>query len=170
MDFLLTPSGDISFEIYEKENNPFIISFITSKSKTLTVSFYTDNFKSIRTNDSSLVVNFSTYNPNNDKTITTTTSNEFYEQQVKIRLLTAIGDMKSYKTLGTNLESIKHEIIDNPEIEQKIHDEIARAIEDIIPNFELTISLKKDIYYGYSNCIVVEINDKDRNKQLIYEI
>lgn len=170
MDFLLTPSGDITFEMYEKENNPFVISFITSKTKALTISFHTDNSNTVQPKDTSLTINFSTYNPSNDKTISMATADEYYEQQVKIRLLTTIGDMKSYTSLGSTLEKYKHEIMDTANLEQDLHNEILRAIKDVIPNCELTIELKKDIYYGYSDCMSVEIYDLDRNKQLLYEI
>lgn len=170
MDFLLTPSGDITFEVYERENNPFVISFITSKTKALTISFHTDTSPVLNLNDSSLMVRFSTYNPINNKTISTTSSDEFYEQQIRIRLLTALGDMKSYKSLGSEIELYKHEVIDSSSVTNSLSECIKNAIADIIPNNEITTYLKEDSYYGYSNCIVVEIYDKDRNKQLLYEI
>ena len=170
MDFLLTPSGDITFEMYEKENNPFKISFITSKTKALTISFHTDTSNKVHTSDTSFTINFSTYNPSNNKTISMTTPDEYYEQQIKLRLLTAIGDMKSFKELGSKIEMYKHKIMDTIDLEQDLHDEILRAIKDIIPNCELVIQLKKDIYYGYSDCISIEIFDLDKNKQLLYEI
>jgi hypothetical protein len=170
MDFLLTPSGDITFEMYERKSSPFNISFITSKTKALTISFHTDSSNSIHAKNTSLTINFSTYNPSNDKAISMTTSDEYYEQQIRLRLLTAIGDMKSYKELGSKIEIYKHKIMDSLNLEQSLHDEILRAIKDIIPNCELVIELKKDIYYGYSNCISVEIFDLDKNKQFLYEI
>lgn len=170
MDFLLTPSGDITFEMYEKENNPFVISFITSKTKALTISFHTDNSNIAQPKDSSLTINFSIYNPSNNKTISVTTTDEYYEQQIKIRLLTALGDMKSYTSLGSQIEKYKHKIMDTADLEQDLHNEILRVIEDIIPNCELTVKLKESLYYGYSDCMLVEIYDKDRNKQLLYEI
>ena len=170
MDFLLTPSGDITFEMYEKETNPFTISFITSKTKALTISFHTDNHKSIQTKDSSLIINFSTHNPTNNKTITVTSADEFYEQQVKIRLLTALGDMKSFDTLGSQIEKYKHQIMDDAELQLRLHDEIVSAIKDIIPNCEISVSIKNNTYYGYRDCILVEIYDKDKEKQLLYEI
>lgn len=112
MDFLLTPSGDISFELDERQNNPFVVSFITSKTKTLTVSFFVDNTYEEEYPDSSLVVSFSTYKPVNNKTITLTSKSEEYEQQIKIRLLTAIGDMKSAPEIGSYIEKFKHCFID----------------------------------------------------------
>lgn len=108
MDFLLTPTGDISFELDEKQNNPFVVSFITSKAKTLTLSFFVDNTFEEDYPDSSLVVSFSTYKPVNNKTITMTTKSEEYEQQIRIRLLTVIGDMKSASDVGSYLEKFKH--------------------------------------------------------------
>lgn len=170
MDFLLTPSGDITFEMYEKENNPFVISFITSKTKALTVSFHIDGSNTMQPKNSSLIINFSTYNPSNNKTISVATTDEYYEQQIKIRLLTALGDMKSYDTLGSKIERYKHSVIDSTNLEQNLHNEIIRCISDIIPNCEVTVRLKESSYYGYSNCLVIEIYDKDRDKQLLYEI
>lgn len=170
MDFLLTPSGDITFEMYEKENNPFVISFITSKTKALTVSFHTDTLNTIHPTDTSLMINFSTYNPSNNKAISITTTDEYYEQQIKIRLMTTLGDMKSHPSLGSTIEQYKHEIMDSTGLEQDLHSEILKAISDIIPNCELSVKLKDSIYYGYSDCMIVEIYDKDRNKQLLYEI
>lgn len=170
MDFLLTPSGDITFEMYEKENNPFIISFITSQTKALTINFHTDTLNIVQPKDTSLMINFSTYNPSNNKAISITTTDEYYEQQIKIRLMTALGDMKSYPSLGSNIEQYKHKIIDSADLEQDLHNEILKAISDIIPNCELSVRLKDSIYYGYSDCIVIEIHDKDRSKQLLYEI
>lgn len=171
MDFLLTPTGDISFEIFEKKSNPFEISFITTKTTALRIKFHTEEIESKKQlNDSSLNIRFCTYNPTNNKTISMTNDDEFYEQQIKIRLQTVIGDMSSYPALGSYLEKYKHKFIDTCTPSTEVPDEIKRCLKDIIPNCEVTIGLKQNKYYGYSNCLEIFIYDKTRNKEYNYEL
>lgn len=112
MDFLLTPSGDITFEIYEKDNDPLEISFITSKTKTLSITFHVDTDNHFESSSSALNVSFYVENPTYNKTITIANTKEEYEQQINIRLRTTLGDMGSYKTLGSNIEKVKHTYVD----------------------------------------------------------
>lgn len=112
MDFLLTPSGDITFEIYEKDNDPLEISFITSKTKTLSIAFHVDTDNHFGSSSSALNVSFYVENPTYNKTITIANTKEEYEQQINIRLRTTLGDMGSYKTLGSNIEKVKHTYVD----------------------------------------------------------
>lgn len=171
MDFLLTPMGDISFEVHEAISNPFEVSFITAKSNTLRIKFHTDDStKTSLSKSSSLTINFSTYVPTNNKAITLTTSDEYYEQQIRIRLQTAFGNMGSYPTLGSYLEKYKHKFIDTCTPSSELPDEIKRCLKDIIPDCEVTIGLKQNKYYGYSNCLEISIYDNTRKKEYNYQL
>lgn len=112
MDFLLTPTGDISFEVYDKVTSPFEISFIHSKTKTLNIKFHTDEINDFKVKDSTLTVSFTTYTPEENKTISLTNEDELYEQQIRIRLMTTIGEMGSDSNLGSYLERFRHMFID----------------------------------------------------------
>lgn len=170
MDFLLTPTGDISFELEEKDNNPFTISFIVSQTEALTVSFYVDNNPVEQYPDSSLLVRFSTYKPLNNKTITLTNETSYYEQQIKMRILTSIGRLGSYPELGSYIEKYKHKFIDTWSSRSELQDEVKRCISDIVPNSDVSVTLKEHTYYGFSNCLIISIYDKERQKYLTYEL
>lgn len=170
MDFLLTKSGDITFELYEKENAPLEIDFMVSKTKALSISFHVDSNEKISLNNSSLQVSFYIDNPSFNKTITVATDKELYEQQINLRLRTALGDMGSHKELGSKLEQIKHAFIDTCAMSSEFDDEIRRSLQDILPNCEVVTILKDDTYYGYNNCIEVYIEDKDKKNVTVYEI
>lgn len=170
MDFLLTKSGDITFELYEKDNSPLELSFITSKTKTLSISFHVDSDESINLSNSSLQIGFYVDNPSFNKTITMASDKELYEQQINLRLKTVLGDMGSYKTLGSKLEQVKHKFIDTCVMSSDFDEEIKRSLKDIIPNCEVVTILKDDTYYGYNNCIEVYIEDKNKKTMTVYEI
>lgn len=40
----------------------------------------------------------------------------------------------------------------------------------MIPNNEVTVRLKQNSYYGFSNCLEVDIFDKDKKRLLTYEL
>ena len=170
MDFLLTKSGDITFELYEKDNAPLDISFITSKSKTLSISFHVDSDESIKPSSSSLQIGFYVDNPTFNKTISVATDKELYEQQINLRLRTVLGDMGSHKELGSTIERVKHSFIDTCLMTSDFDEEIKRCLKDVIPNCEVTTTLKEHTYYGYNDCVEVYIVDKDKKETIIYEI
>lgn len=170
MDFLLTPSGDITFEIYEKETDPLEISFIVSKTKALSLSFYIDSDSEIETNSTTLSLSFYVDNPTYNKTITTTTEVNEYEQKINMRLRTVMGDLLSHKELGSLIETMKHEFIDTCTMTSKLQKEITRALSDIIPNCKVTVVLKDNTYYGYKDCMVAYIQDQEKDKVFVYNI
>lgn len=170
MDFLLTPYGDITFELYEKDNDPLEVSFITSATKTLSVSFHIDSTESAQISSSSLQVGFYIDNPTYNKTISITSQQQLREQQINIRLKTVLGDMGSCPELGSNIEKIKHEFIDTCLMTSSFDSEIKRSLSDIMPNCEVTSILKEGTYYGYNNCIASYISDKSTNETVVYEI
>lgn len=171
MDFLLTNSGDITFELFEKDNNPLELSFIVSNTKALSISFYVDTedyeFKPDKT---SLSLSFYVDNPSYNKTITIANKDELYEQQINIRLRTVLGDMKSYESLGSKLETMKHKYIDDLISGIELEEEIKRSLIDIIPECEVFISLKEGIYYGYKDCIEITIEDITNRNTYNYKI
>lgn len=113
MDFLLTPSGDVTFEVYEKDSSPLEVSFVTSNTTALSVSFYAENNNNNKAeSQSSISIGFYVDNPSFNKTITTTSKENLKEQQIRIRLQTVIGDMGSDPSIGSYIEKYKHEFID----------------------------------------------------------
>lgn len=170
MDFLLTPSGDITFEIYEKETEPFEISFIVSKTKTLSVSFHIDSDSEVEISSTALSLSFYVDNPTYNKTITTTTEENEYEQKINMRLKTVMGDLLSHKELGSLIETMKHEFIDTCTMTSNLQKEITRALSDIIPNCEVTVILKDKTYYGYKDCMEAYIHDKNKDNVFVYKI
>lgn len=170
MDFLLTKSGDITFELYEKDNAPLEISFTVSKTKALLVSFHVDSDDSINLTDSSLQIGFHVDNPTFNKTISIASDKELFEQQINLRLRTVLGDMGSYKQLGSKIEQVKHSFIDTCLMSSSFDDEIKRSLKDIIPNCEVTTILRENTYYGYNDCLEAYIVDKDKKTTAIYEI
>lgn len=112
MDFLLTPSGDMTFELYESKTVPLNISFINSKTKALQISFYTEGSKTIEPSGQQLNIRFNLYKPTYNKAISIADSRQEMEQNIKNRLLTPKGTMPSCKELGSYLENYKHTWID----------------------------------------------------------
>lgn len=170
MDFLLTKSGDITFELYEKNSEPLEISFITSKAKALSISFHIDSEENVNLSNSSLQISFYADNPSFNKAISIASDKELYEQQINLRLKTVLGDMGSYKELGSKLELIKHSFIDTCLMSSDFDDEIKRCLQDIIPDCEVTTILKENTYYGYKDCIETYIVDKSTKTTTVYEI
>ena len=81
-DLMLTPNGDLAFEVSEQLKDSLQINFVTSKSNALSINFYIDNLIDREINDG-LVINFRVHKPLNNKTCREAVGQDFYEQCIK---------------------------------------------------------------------------------------
>lgn len=160
-DLMLTPNGDLAFEVSEQLKDSLQINFVTSKSNALSVNFYIDNLIDREINDG-LVINFRVHKPLNNKTCREAVGQDFYEQCIKLRLESTIGTIKGNEDIGSRLELHKHNYVDSTSIESNIKKCVKEAIQDILPNANISIKKTKTAYLDYTNSFIVTIIDQDK--------
>ena len=84
------------------------------------------------------------------------------QQAIKIRLNSALGSIRENLDIGSTLEELIHELIDNKNLINSLKTCIANAIYDIIPNPTIVINEQKSKYVNYSTGLSVIIIDNDK--------
>lgn len=161
-DFYLTPRGDLSISNITTDYNKLEINFITSFSNALCLNFFIEDTKNNKFSSSSLKINFNIEKPNYDKEVKIISGDECIQQAIKIRLKSALGSIRENLEIGSSLEEIMHELVDNKNVINSLKKSIANAISDIIPNPTIIISQPKSKYINYSTGFNVIIIDNDK--------
>lgn len=160
-DLMLTPNGDLAFEVSEQLKDSLQINFVTSKSNALSIDFYIDNLID-RDPGNGLVLNFRVHKPLNNKTCREAIEQDFYEQCIRLRLETTIGTIRGNENIGSRLELYKHDFVDSASIESNIIKCVREAISDVLPNANISIKRTKTPYLNYTDSFIVTIVDKDK--------
>lgn len=160
-DLMLTPTGDLAFETSEQLKDSLQINFVTSKSNAIAINFYIDNLID-KDPGNGLMINFRVHKPLNNKTCREAIGQDYYEQCIKIRLDSALGTIKGNENIGSRLDELKHEFVDNPSLEKHLKEYILEAIKDILPNAYISLKRIKTPYLDYTNGLKVLIVDQDR--------
>lgn len=161
-DFYLTPRGDLAISNINTDNNKLEINFITSYSNALCLNFFIEDVQSTKLNPSSLRINFNIEKPSYDKEIKIISGDEYMQQAIKIRLNSALGSIRENLDIGSTLEELIHELVDNKNIINSLKTAIAKAIYDIIPNPTIIISQPKSKYINYSTGFNIVVIDNDK--------
>ncbi|MGL5507548.1 MAG: hypothetical protein ACRDB0_06575 [Paraclostridium sp.] len=160
-DLMLTPNGDLAFEVSEQLKDSLQINFVTSKTNALTINFHIDNLIDNEIGNG-LAINFKVHKPLNNKTCREAIGQDYYEQCIRLRLESTIGTIKGNETIGSKLELYKHNYIDNSSLEYNVKTCVKEAIKDILPNATITIDKIKTQYLDYYNSYVITIIDQDK--------
>lgn len=167
-DFYLTPRGDLAIENITAKSNQLQLSFVTSKSNALCLNFHLDDTYFNQTSKNSLSINFSINTPSYDKEIRIISGDECIQQAIKIRLCSALGSIRGNTDIGSTLELLKHELIDNPTIVNSLKTAITIAIKDIIPNPTIIINTPQSKYVNYSTGFDVVIIDNYKQYSITF--
>lgn len=163
-DLFLTPRGDLAIENISDTKNRLELNFITSKSNALIINFFIEDTIEKKRTPNSLLINFATQKPLNNKEIRTISDNMAIEQAIKIRLLSSLGSIEGNTDIGSKLELVIHNYIDKDNTLINLEKFIKEAISDIINNPTIKINKINSKYLDYSNSLKVIIIDKDNNK------
>lgn len=163
-DLFLTPRGDLAIENISDTKNRLELNFITSKSNALIIDFFIEDTIEKKRTPNSLLINFATQKPLNNKEIRTISDNMAIEQAIKIRLLSSLGSIEGNTDIGSKLELIIHNYIDKDNTLINLEKFIREAINDIIINPTIKINKINSKYLDYSNSLKVIIIDEDNNK------
>ena len=163
-DLFLTPRGDLAIENISDTKNRLELNFITSKSNALIINFFIEDTIEKKRTPNSLLINFATQKPLNNKEIRTISDNMAIEQAIKIRLLSSLGSIEGNTDIGSKLELIIHNYIDKDNTLINLEKFIREAINDIIINPTIKINKINSKYLDYSNSLKVIIIDEDNNK------
>ena len=161
-DFYLTPRGDLSISNINTDYKKLEINFITSFSNALCLNFFIDDVKQSKVSNTSLSINFNIEKPSYDKEIRIMSEEECIEQAIKIRLSTALGSLRGNTDIGSTLEELVHELVDDKNIVNSLKACVANAIADIIPNPVISIEKPKTKYINYSTGFTVLIINGDK--------
>lgn len=172
IDFQLNKNGDLLFEESQVLNNSFELNFFVSKSDTLTINFYTENLSSFsylenhkedRILNPGICLNLYIKKIENNKEVVIAKDEDYIEQQIKIRLQTALGTLLNNEGIGSDLDLYKHNIIADNDNFSVIRESAKRAISDILPNAEIDVQKIETIYLDYSNSLMITIKNDDYN-------
>lgn len=161
-DFYLTPRGDLAISNINANCNKLEISFITSFSNALCLNFFIEDVELNQLSQTSLSLNFNVEKLEYDKEIRIVSGEECMQQAIKIRLNTALGSLKGNLNIGSTLETLTHELIDNNNLINSLKTSIASAIYDLIPNPTIIINQQKSKYVNYSTGLNIVIIDNDK--------
>lgn len=161
-DFYLTPRGDLSISNISTDSNKLEISFITSYSNALCLNFFIEDTQYNKYNSTSLKINFNIEKPIYDKEFRIISGDECIQQAIKIRLKSALGSIRENLDIGSTLEELMHELVDNKNLVNSLKTAIANAIYDIIPNPTIIIEQPKSKYTNYSTGFNIVIIDNDK--------
>lgn len=161
-DFYLTPRGDLSISNINTDYKKLEINFITSYSNALCLNYFVEDVKNDKLTPTSLGINLNIKKPNYDKEMKIISGDECMEQAIKIRLSSALGSIKENSNIGSTLEELIHELIDNKHIVNSLKTCITNAISDIIPNPIIIINKPSSKYVNYSVGFKVIIIDGDK--------
>lgn len=161
-DFYLTPRGDLSINNINTDYKKLEINFVTSFSNALCLNFFMEDTKKNMSTPTSLSINFNVEKPVYDKEIKIISGDEAMEQAIKIRLSSALGSIRENLDIGSTMEEIIHELIDNKSIVNSLKKCIENAISDIIPSPIIYIEKPKTRYIDYSTSFKVIVIDGDK--------
>lgn len=167
-DFYLTPRGDLAINSITNDYKKLEINFITSFSNALCLNFFIEDTMQKKPNSTSININFKIDKPEYDKEIKIISGDEAIEQAIKIRLSSALGSIRENVDIGSNLEEIMHELIDNESVIPSLKASIKNAISDIIPNPIIMLEKPKSKYVSYNTSFKVIIIDKDKQYSITF--
>ena len=172
VDFQLNKNGDIFFEESKNINNKFELNFFVSQSDVMTINFYTENLSSFSYLESNkedrvlapgMCMNMHLMKVENDKEIVLSKDEDCIEQQIKIRLQTALGTLTNNEDIGSNLDLYKHNLMSDKDDFSTIKESVKEALYDVLPNAEIDVQKIDTIYLDYSNSIMITIKDDEYN-------
>lgn len=161
-DLFLTPRGDLAIDNILNSHERLELNFITSKSNALVVNFFLEDGYENKPSASSLIINFNFEKPEFNKELKLISGDMCMEQAIKIRLQSALGSIEGNKDIGSKLEMVIHELIDNPSTLLNLERIIKEAIYDLIPNANISIEKTSTKYIDYSTNLKISIIDKDK--------
>lgn len=165
-DFKLNKKGDLLFKYSTRDTSSLQFDFFVASSNGLMFDFYIDSPNSQKYLPDLIpqfTFDFRIYSPENDKEICTVSDTEYLEQQVKIRLTSALGSIRGNESVGSRLDDYRHMLL-NPDKEVGYADIIycvEQAIKDILPNAKVEVHKKKGIYTDFTNSLIISIRQDD---------
>lgn len=162
MDLALNDNGDIMFDEYDGYNESLLLNFIISKSNSLQLNYYIDNYEHQIEENETLELNILFDIPKYNKEIETVTSEEYYEQAIKMRIETSLGSVLGNKEMGSKIESYKHRLISEKNLFERLEIEIKRSISDIMPSSTVKIEKYKTYYREFYNALKITVINKGK--------
>ena len=164
-DFLLNNNGDLSFSTSNALINSLEFNFFVSQSQALFLNIFIENYNGFKYLDNlkpEFIFNFEINVPDFNKDILLTKTKEDYnEQQIKIRLDSALNSIRENLDIGSDLDLYKHKIMLKNDTFDDIKESVINAINDIIPNPQIEINRISTIYLDYSNSLMIIIKAKE---------
>lgn len=161
-DLFLTPRGDLAIKNISNDSRRLEIGFVTSQSNALRLNFFIEDTIAYKPLKNSLSINFSINKPEYNKEIEMISGNSCIEQAIKIRLATSLGSLAGNRDIGSKLELVLHEFVDNQVVLTNLEKIIKESIKDLIPNAKIWIQKPKTKYTDYSTNLKVTIVDGDK--------
>lgn len=166
-DFLLDVNGDLCFGKSDNIYNSLEFSFFTSNTQSFFLNFYIENYDIPNHLDGftpEFILNFHLKEVKYDKDILLNESEEeYFQQQIKIRLDTSLKTLESNEHIGSNLDLYNHRLIKKDDKFEDIKQCIKEALNDILPNAQIEVTKLDTIYLDYSNSLMITIKNKKYN-------
>lgn len=161
-DFKLNKKGDLLFKYSTRDTSSLQFDFFVSNTNGLIFDFYVDSpnlQKYLPDLIPQFTFDFFVDSPVNNKEICSVEGDDYLEQQVKIRLTSALGSITGNESVGSRLDDYRHMLL-NPDKENDYSDIILcveQAIKDILPNATVEVYNKPGIYTDFTNSLIISI-------------
>jgi phage baseplate assembly protein W len=157
MDLALSATGDIMFMKKPYMTNRLKVSFVATKAKAMKVSFAVIDTMPEQRSANGIKISFDVVRLQNDKEAILLYDENAKAQGIKIRLLTALGEINGKPNTGSKLELVKHKQLFDPKTKADIISIVKNALSDIMPNIDVRVAPVVDRSNGYDQKMVVYI-------------
>lgn len=163
IDFMLDNNGDLSFKTLELSDTGLQLDFFVSDNSTLFFDFYIENnknFSYIKNLMPGLVLHFTVDEIKyNKEIICNLTEEDYLFQQLKIRINSSLNTIVGNEDIGSDIEFYRHKNInDNIDLILK---SVKDAINDIMPDADISIERINEGYFDYTNKLQITISNEE---------
>ena len=169
MDFLITPSGDLSFSEVKNESKRLTVNFYQGKDRSLRVNFDIETYEELLPQKNTLTITFDVYDIKENKRVLLVKDDAYISQQILMRLKTSLGELPLRQEIGSMMETVMHKDLMDSAIHRKVEKIVSEAIRDLIDDYSVKAIPSVSKIDGYNQCIKVYIY-KDNSLLISYEM
>lgn len=157
IDLALNAKGDLLFVKPDSKIKPLKVSFYLAKKKAIKIDFLIDDSNKIEGSSNSLSMKFNVDDKISKASPLILSDNMAKIQSIKIRLATALGEIKGDPTIGSRLELARHKEIYLESVINEIIQTVKESISDVLPSAEVKAKpvIKKN--NTYKQCVEIYI-------------
>lgn len=168
-DFLISSTGDLVFSDTKRGEEKLTISFYKSNTAPLKVNMEFYNRDEIESAEGSFTIYFDFNKIEENKRVPLAKKDSYIIQQIQMRLMTSLGELKNRSEIGSIMETVMHKNINDRKVQEKVKSIVADAISDLVEDCTIKTVPFISTDNGYKQCLKVYIY-RDNNLLTTYEM